>query len=488
MGTISGKEYIDRINDLRNEVWLDGKKIEEKISDHPAFKGILKEKSSLYDLQKDPNLKDEMTFLLPGKEETIGLSYLQPKTKEDLKRRRKMFEHWAKHSHGMMGRSPDYMNSALMSFASSIGILQGRENCFPENIIFLYEKAMEKDLSFTHTFVTPQVNRSLFVLESSEEPISAKVVAKNENGIIIKGVRLLATQGGITDEVIVFSTPRRYFDTDEAYAFSIPSNTKGVKFICRESYVLGDSNFNYPLSSKYEEMDTIIVFDNVLVPWDRVFFYDNPEAARDFITQSSFLPFVYHQAATRQIAKTEFFLGIAHLLVETINVGEYQHIQEKLSEIIIGLETMKALLEKSENDTELDQWGYMRPSETPLQVFCKIFPKIYPRFCEIIQLIGASGMVTLPTETAFNSEIRSDLDQYLQAEGKNAEERVKLFRLAWDLTMSPFGTRQTQYERYFFGDPIRQATVLYTLYPKDNYVEIVSSFINLKSSVIDCEK
>lgn len=338
MGTISGKEYIDRINDLRNEVWLDGKKIEEKISDHPAFKGILKEKSSLYDLQKDPNLKDEMTFLLPGKEETIGLSYLQPKTKEDLKRRRKMFEHWAKHSHGMMGRSPDYMNSALMSFASSIGILQGRENCFPENIIFLYEKAMEKDLSFTHTFVTPQVNRSLFVLESSEEPISAKVVAKNENGIIIKGARLLATQGGITDEVIVFSTPRRYFDTDEAYAFSIPSNTKGVKFICRESYVLGDSNFNYPLSSKYEEMDTIIVFDNVLVPWDRVFFYDNPEAARDFITQSSFLPFVYHQAATQQIAKTEFFLGIAHILVETIDVGEYQHIHEKLSEIIIGLE------------------------------------------------------------------------------------------------------------------------------------------------------
>lgn len=89
MGTISGKEYIDRINDLRNEVWLDGKKIEEKISDHPAFKGILKEKSSLYDLQKDPNLKDEMTFLLPGKEETIGLSIFTAKNERGLKEKKK---------------------------------------------------------------------------------------------------------------------------------------------------------------------------------------------------------------------------------------------------------------------------------------------------------------------------------------------------------------------------------------------------------------
>ena len=340
---------------------------------------------------------------------------------------------------------------------------------------------MEQDLSFTHTFITPQVNRSQINLGFSEEPISAKVIDKNEKGIVIKGARLLATQGGLTDEVLVFSAPRLFFDPDQAFAFSIPSNTKGVKFICRESFVLGDSNFNYPLSSRYEEMDSVVVFDNVLVPWNRVFFYDNADAATDFIVQSSFLLFAYHQAATRQIVKTEFLLGIAQLLVETINVREYQHIQEKISEIIIGLETMKALLEKSENDAELDEWGYMRPSDTPLQVFSTIFPKIYPRFCEIIQLIGASGMVTLPTEKAFDSEIRGDLDQYLQADSKNAEDRVKLFRLAWDLTMSSFGTRQTQYERYFFGDPVRLASGLYTLYPKDEHVEAVSSFLNLKS-------
>ncbi|TWE05185.1 4-hydroxyphenylacetate 3-monooxygenase [Neobacillus bataviensis] len=479
MGAINGKDFIERLNKLENEIWFDGEKIKGKISEHPAFKGILKTKASLYDLQNEPELKEEMTFFLPDKEEPIGISYLQPKTKEDLKKRRKMIEHWARITHGMMGRSPDYMNTAVMSFASSASLLNDRKNCFPENIKSLYERAMDQDLSFTHTFITPQVNRSQGYLELSEQPISAKVIDRNEKGIVIKGARLLATQGGLTDEVLVITAPRLFLDPDEAFAFSIPSNTKGLKFICRESFVGGESSFDYPLSSRYEEMDSIVVFDNVLVPWDRVFYYNNVEASTDFMSRSSFHTFAYHQVVTRQIIKTEFILGVAQLLVKAINVSEYQHIQEKLSEIIIGLETMKALVEKAENDAEIDEWGFMRPSMVPLQIACNSFPKIYPRFCEIIQLVGASGMVSIPTEKSFDSEIRADLDQYLQAQFMNAEDRVKLFRLAWDLTMSSFGTRQTHYERYFFGDPIRLSSNLYRTYPNDDYVKRVGEFLNL---------
>lgn len=482
MSIINGRDFIERLNKMKNEIWFDGEKIKGEISEHPAFKGILKSKASLYDLQNTDDLKEEMTFLSPETGNQIGLSYLQPKTKEDLKRRRKMIEHWARHTHGMMGRSPDYMNTVVMSFASSTTyILKGKENCFPENIQSVFENARENDLTFTHTFITPQVNRSEFYFENTKEPISAKVIERNEKGIVIKGARLLATQGGLTDEVLVYTAPHRFLDPEEAFAFSIPSNTKGLKFICRESFVGGESFFNHPLSSRYEEMDSIVVFDHVLVPWDRVFFYDNVEASTDFMLHSSFHHFATHQVLIRQIVKTEFILGVAHLLVETINVGEYQHIHEKLSEIIIGLETMKALLEKSENDAELDEWGSMRPSIIPLQVASNIFPKTYPRFSEIIQIIGASGMISLPTESSFDSEIRSELDQYLQADGMNAEDRVKLFRLAWDLTMSSFGTRQTQYERYFFGDPIRLSSNLYKNYIKDKHVEGIRGLLNLKN-------
>lgn len=479
MGIINGDHFIERLDTMENEIWYDGEKVVGKLSNHAAFKGIIRSKASLYDLQNDPDLKEEMTFFLPNSTEPVGLSYLQPKTKEDLKRRRRMIEHWARSTHGMMGRSPDYMNTAIMSFASSASILEGKEKCFPENILSLYKRAMEQDLSFTHTFITPQVNRSNQYIESSKNPVSAKIIDTNEKGIVIKGARLLATQGGLTDEVLIISSPKLFFsEKEDAFAFSIPSNTKGLKFICRESFVGGECPFNHPLSSRYEEMDSIVVFDNVMVPWDRVFFYYNVETAADFLNYSSFQNFAYHQVVTRQIVKAEFILGVAELIVETINIGEYQHIQEKLSEIIIGLETMKALLEKSENDAETDEFGYMRPSLIPLHVASAVFPKIYPRFCEIVQLIGASGLVSLPTQKDFDSDIRADLDMYLQGANKNAEERVKIFRLAWDLTMSSFGTRQTQYERYFFGDPIRLTSGLYKNYPKDKYIEWINAFLN----------
>lgn len=479
MGAINGKDFINRLNKMNNEIWFDGEKIDGLISEHPAFKGLLQSKASLYDLQHDPKLKDEMTYLSPKTNEPIGLSFLQPKTKEDLKRRRKMMEHWARQSFGIMGRSPDYLNTVLMSFASTAPFLEGKENCFPKNLQSFYELARENDLSFTHTFVTPQVNRSQIYIENTNEPVAAKVIAENEEGIVIKGARLLATQGGVTDEVLVFSVGRFLFNEDEAFAFSIPSNTEGLKFICRDSFLGGESSFNHPLSSRYEEVDSIVVFDNVLVPWNRVFYYNNGEVAENFINRSSFNHFAKHQVVTRQIVKTEFILGIAELLIETINISEYQHIQEKMSEIIIGLETMKAILEKSENDAKLDEFGYMRPDIVPLKVAGTLFPKIYPRFTEIVQLIGASGMITLPTEKAFQSPIKEELDQYLQAATKNAWDRVKIFRLAWDLTMSSFGTRQTHYERFFFGDPIRLASDLYKAYPKQEYVEKVYDFLNL---------
>lgn len=479
MGAISGKEFINRLNQLNNEIWFNGEKIEGPISEHPAFKGILQSKASLYDLQFDSKIKDEMTYFSPESGEPIGLSYLQPKTKEDLKKRRRMMEHWARQTHGIMGRSPDYLNTVIMSFASIATFLNGKENSFSNNLLALYERAKENDLSFTHTFITPQVNRSITYIENTKEPIAAKVVDENDEGIVIKGARLLATQGGLTDEVLVFSVGRFLFNEDEAFAFSIPSNTKGLKFICRDTFLGGESSFDHPLSSRYEEMDSIVVFDNVLVPWDRVFFYNNTEVAEEFVTESAFHHFARHQVMTRQIVKTEFILGLAELLTQTINVNSYQHIQEKISEIIIGLETMKALLEKAENDAALDEYGIMRPSMTPLKVASNIYPKLYPRFTEILQIMGASGMTALPTEKAFQSEIRRDLDQYLQATNTNAEDRVKIFRLAWDLTMSAFGTRQTQYERYFFGDPLRLSSDLYQGYAKEEYVKEVKGFLNL---------
>ncbi|MBK3494760.1 4-hydroxyphenylacetate 3-monooxygenase, oxygenase component [Viridibacillus sp. YIM B01967] len=476
MAAITGKQYIDRINRLKTNVWIDGKPVTGNISEHPAFKGIMQSQAALYDIQHDASLKGVMTYPSPTTGDQVGLSFLQPKTKEDLAKRRAMVQQWAKSSNGLMGRSPDYMNTTLAAFASAAKFLEGKENCFPEHLLAFYEYARENDISMTHTFIDPQVNRAQFYFENTDEPIAAKVIDKNEEGIIIKGARLLATQGGITDELLVLSAAG-VIEEEKGFAFSIPSNSKGLKFICRESFVGGDSTFNYPLSSRYDEMDTIVVFDNVLVPWERVFYYANLGVSNNFMMASAFQPFALHQVISRQIVKTEFILGLVQSIIDTINISEYQHVQEKASEIIIALETMKALVLKSEIEAEKDAWGFMRPDRTTLQIAINFFPRVYPRFTEIIQLLGASGLMSIPTENTFQSAVRPDLDQYLQSKAANAEDRVKIFRLAWDLTMSSFGTRQTLYERFFFGDPIRLSSQLYNSYDKSPYVRRVMDIL-----------
>ncbi|MFJ7734537.1 4-hydroxyphenylacetate 3-monooxygenase, oxygenase component [Lysinibacillus sp. NPDC097231] len=474
MPVITGQQYIDRIDALQTYTSIDGKVVTGKISEHPAFKGVMRSQSKLFDLQNEAALLEKLTYLSPTSNKRVGMSFLQATTVEDLVKRREAAREWALSTNGFMGRSPDYMNTTLMALASAADFLKDKPNCFPEHLLNFYEYARENDLTMTHTFIEPQVNRQRFYFEDEEVTIAAKIVAKTSEGLVINGARLLATQGGITDELLVIST--NGVDEGKGFSFSIPSNTKGLKFYCRQSFVGGESAFDHPLSSRFEEMDAIVVFENVVVPWERVFYYENVEVANNFMNVSGFQAYGLHQVLSRQIAKTEFVLGVAQTIVNTIAIGEYQHVQQKVVDIIVALETMKALLLKSEIEAKRDTFGFLRPDQTTLQVAIQIFPKVYPTFTEIIQLLGASGLMSIPSEKAFVAD-NGDLEHYLQSFQDGGEERVKKFRLAWDLTMSSFGTRQTLYERFFFGDPIRLATGLYQAYYREELMNRVESFL-----------
>lgn len=269
-----------------------------------------------------------------------------------------------------------------------------------------------------------------------------------------------------------------------AFAFSIPNNTPGLKFIFRESFDYGKSHFDHPLGSRFEEMDAIVVFDDVTVPWNRIFALGNTDICNRAYADSNAAVHMTHQVVSKNVAKTEFILGILQLMVETINIGQFQHVQEKMAEVIIALETLKAFLIASEANAKIDRWGVMTPDFGPLNAARNYFPKMYPRFSEIMQLLGASGLMALPNEADFQSVLRPDLDKYLQAANQDAYHRVKLYRLAWDVCMSAFGSRQTLYERFFFGDPVRMAGALYNGYDKQEYVDRVKEFLERSEQLV----
>lgn len=229
MAAKTGKQYIERVDQAQANVWINGEQVKGKISEHAAFKGVMKTQGELYDLQHDSAKKEYMTYVSPTTGDRVGTSYMQPKTKEDLSMRRKMMQEWAKYNGGMMGRSPDYINVGLMAYGAAADMFGNQDALYAQNMANYYEYCRENDLSLTHTLIQPQVNRGVNSAQLPDPYIAARIKEKTSEGVVIKGARLLATQGGITDELMVFpSTLLKQVDEENpyAYAFSIPNNTR----------------------------------------------------------------------------------------------------------------------------------------------------------------------------------------------------------------------------------------------------------------------
>jgi 4-hydroxyphenylacetate 3-monooxygenase len=481
LGARTGKEYLSRLNSTPREIWIEGEKITRDVSKHPKFRAVARSISHLYDMQHDPELIERMTFTSPTSGDGVGMSFLQPLRLEDIEKRHAMMKTWADYSGGMLGRTPDYLNSDLMALASASKFFGKKDPRFASNVQGYYEYIRENDLLLTHTLIHPQANRSVGPSKQSDPYLAARVVDKNDEGVLIRGARMLATLP-LADEIMVFpSTVIRGTADDMPYSFGfgIPTSAKGLKFICRESFS-ENSQFDHPLASRFDEQDAVVIFDDVLVPWDRVFFLEDVETVNTLQEVSGGIVHMAHQVMIKNIAKTEFILGVVTLISDTIGINEFQHVQEKIAKVIMLLESLKAMVRASEADAQLNQWGIMTPDFKPLNAGRNLFPRLYPEMRAVIQQLSASGLMALPTERDLQSDLHRDIDTYYQAKNTSSEERIRLFRLAWDIAGSSFGSRQELYERFFFGDPVRMASNLFNWYDKQPYKDRVKELLHFK--------
>jgi 4-hydroxyphenylacetate 3-monooxygenase len=291
----------------------------------------------------------------------------------------------------------------------------------------------------------------------------------------------------VADEIMVFpSTLLRgtVEDRPYAFAFALPTATPGLKFICRETFDAGGSTFDYPMTSRFEEMDAVVIFEDVVVPWDRIFLLRDVERCNKAFAATGAVAHMAHQVVTKNIAKTEFILGIASLMVEAIAIDQFQHVQGKIAEIIYYLESMRAFARASEADATLNRWGVMTPAWPPLDAARNMFTWMYPKMIEILQLLGASGMMARPTKADLASPLRSTIEKYYQAAAASAVDRIKLFRLAWDVALSAFGARQVLYERFFFGDPVRMQMATFGSYDRKPYMDRVRAFLDSEEAEV----
>ncbi|SHG43514.1 4-hydroxyphenylacetate 3-monooxygenase, oxygenase component [Ornithinibacillus halophilus] len=480
----TGKEYINRLKEANNNIYIHGERVDD-VTEHPAFKNVIQSMAHLYDLQYEK--EDKMLYTSPTTGKKVGMTFLQPKSVEDLIKRREAMTEWARTSGGMMGRSPDYLNAEVMAMGMNNSLFAEADPRFAENARNYYEYARENDISLTHTLIHPQVNRGKMQHQQKDANVALHLVEEREDGIIVDGIRLLATQGGITDEILVFpSTVKKAGELDDPYslAFAVPNNTPGLKFISRESFDYGKNEWDHPLGSRFEEGDAIVSFDNVFVPWDRVFVCGNSSVCNRTFRETNAVVHMSHQVLSKNIVKTEFVLGVALSVMDAIGIDQFQHVKDKGTEIMLTLETMRSHLYRAEHNAKFDQSGTMTPDFDALDAARNWYPRIFPRLQEIVRILGASGLMGIPTQEDFNhDEIGPIIHRGLQGKNLEGYERVQLFRLAWDLTLSAFGARQMHYEYYFFGDPIRMGMTYFDNYDKESYKDYINNFLKKSSGV-----
>lgn len=474
----TGLEFLEGLRQNPPNIYIDGEKISDP-STHPFTKNGANSIAHLYDLQHKPELRDIMTYSSPTTGDRVGVSFLETKTIEDLEKRARMHKVWADAALGFLGRAPDYMNNNLMAVARAADYFGQNDPRFASNMRNYYEYVRENDLVLTHALTNPQVNRTARADQLDDPYIAMGLVEETPDGIIVRGARMMATLP-IADEILIFPSTvlkeqeelRRY-----ALAFALPTNTTGLSFQCREPLDIGCSHEDHPLGSRFEEYDAMVFFDDVLVPWNRVFLLNDVKLANRAYATTGAVYHMAHQVINVKIAKTEAFLGVASAIVEMIGSGQFQHVQQKVAEIILTLETLKALKLSAEQNAYLDDYGTMTPAKEPINVARNLYPQLYPRMVEIIQLLGASGMIMIPTEKDRNGPKAKEIAKFLQARNGTSDERIKLFRLAWDMTLSSFGARQNLYEKFFFGDPVRTQCALYESYDKQPYIDKVNDFL-----------
>jgi 4-hydroxyphenylacetate 3-monooxygenase oxygenase component len=472
----TGQQYLDELAKDERELYLEGERIANPF-EHPKLAQAAQSLARVFDLQHEH--PDELLFPSPDDGSLVGISHIIPRSREDLERRRRGFELTAAATAGMMGRTPDYLNVTFACFAGRSDVWARRGNEQGAENVVAYQKLMrDRDLSTTHTIINPQVDRSKPEAEQAAGEVALHKVSESSEGIVVRGARMLATLAPFADELTVYpGSDIRPQDGNYALAFALPMGTPGLKFVCRDSFAKGRSHFDYPLSSRFDEMDAVAIFDDVVVPHDRLFLSGDTVGYSEVISDTGWRGHIMHQAFTRAYIKLLFAFGLGHLMANTTGVVRFDHIQEKLGQIWNLVELTRAAIVAAEAGSQLDAGGVWYPDDRPFMALRGEMPKWVPHVIELLQLIGGGGFMCTPAEADVKGPIADDIAKYFQAAGADAERRIRLFRLAWDFVGSDLGGRGELYERFYLSDSFRMTALAYNVADKSRAVELVEQFL-----------
>ncbi|MDP8958157.1 MAG: 4-hydroxyphenylacetate 3-hydroxylase [Actinomycetota bacterium] len=473
----SGKDYLEALKDDRT-VYVYGETVED-ITEHPAFSGVASTVASMYDFASDP--QNGMTFRAPETGNPANKAFMIPRSKEDLGERRRAISRWAGISKGFLGRSPDHVAGFLAGFASGPSVFDRNGRELGRHVTDFYRRLLDEDLFVTYVIIPPQVSRATTAHGWEGELIQVGVAEERPEGIVVRGSQMLGTSSAVSDYLFVSCIkPLQPEDSDHALSFVVPIGARGLKLYCRRPFAMDQpSRFDYPMSTRFDETDALVVFDDVFVPWEEVFVYRDVEGIRAQFFQTAAHVLGNNQAQVRLVNKMQFIIGVARKIAQVNQIDAIPSVQEKLGDLASLAAIVEGMVLASEATAVEDGFGVMKPNPRFLYGAMGLQAETYPRALHLLRELAGGGVMQLPSSyrELVSEETRGDMERYVQSPGYPTEERVKLFKLAWDLVGSEFGGRHHQYEMFYAGAPFVAKGYAYRNYGYDEVVAEVEQFL-----------
>jgi 4-hydroxyphenylacetate 3-monooxygenase len=451
----TGKEHLESLRDGR-VVFLGSERVAD-VTAHPAFRNAARSIAMLYDLKRDPAHLDTLSYIETG--ERYSMYFLLPRNRDDLVRRMRAHKAIASASYGLLGRSPDHVASFVAGMAlqpEALGSGSGGGRAFAENLLAYYRHARDKDIYIAYAVIPPPGARDpAFSGRVYEKSPTLRVVREDDAGVTISGMKLLATGAVFANEVWVGNVqPVAPDRKKEAITCAIPINAPGLSLWSRKPFEQqARSEFDNPLSFRFDESDSVVIFDEVKVPWERVFCHDDAPLSREIYLKTPSHCFGNHQSNVRFWAKLELLLGLAGKIAAAGNLDRIPGVRETLGRLA-ALEAMLAgMIHGQCLDHEDLGNGYVAFNRRYMYGALSWCTENYAEICEKIRELMGAGVFLMPADASFltDKSLRETFDIYWQAQNCSAIDRLKLFRLAWDLLGSEFGSRHAQYERFYAG-------------------------------------
>jgi 4-hydroxyphenylacetate 3-monooxygenase len=471
-GAMDGARYLESLRDGR-EVWLNGERVKD-VTTHAAFAPVARELARVYDLQHAPETRDQMTFVNENGVR-VSYSYLMPRSPEDLLKRKRNAQIWAGESFGMMGRYPDFCASMAVGFNDVRDELVTINPQFARAAAFHHQWASENDLCLGHGLHDPTMDKSLRPEQDPDRCL--RIVRERDDGIVVRGARFV-TLGPLCNELQVAPTyPLNERETDFGLWFTIPASAPGVRQICREPFTLNRTRTDHPASARFDEQDALVIFDDVLIPWERVMLARQPIAAGRLL-RSRVMTWAVYAAAIQLLARLELLIGTAHLLAETCGMESRPNVQQLLGELITYARIFQSIVRAAEVDCVTTAGGHVAPGQMMHQrAFAAM---ISERLVTILEHVGTSSLVFQPMKKDLDvPELAEVVERYYGGRGISTADRIKLCKLARELTCDSFGGRQQLYERLHSGEPGAIMAGVYQQYDKARAVEMVRRLLEI---------